>query len=104
LTSERETRPHSGLKQYRAGTFHKRVAYGQRDRKLMLVARGILKGFKVTCKSDKEASNLAYSLRIRAARIEPQDYARFGIRVKVDGRKIYVIGIVKRSSGQVKAA
>lgn len=104
LTREREARPHSGLKQYRSGTFHKRVAYGQRDRKLTLVARGILKGFKVTCKSDKEAANLAYSLRIRAARIEPQDYARFGLRVKVDGRRIYVIGTPKRSRAQAKAA
>ncbi len=103
LTMERETRPHSDFKQYRAGTFHKRVAYGQRDRKLMLVARGILKGFKVTCKSDKEAANLAYSLRIRAARTESQDYARFGLRVKVDGRRVYVIGTPKRSSGQVRA-
>ena len=87
----------TGLRQYRRGTFHKRVAYGQRDRKLMLVARGIMQGFKVTCKSEKDAGNLAYSLRIRATRIESQDYARFGLKVKVDGRKVYVLGTPKRS-------
>jgi hypothetical protein len=83
----------SKLKQYRPGTFDKRVAYGLRDRKLMLVARGILKGFRVRCKSEKDARNLAYSLRIRAARIESSDFARFGLKVKLDGRVVYVIGI-----------
>ena len=92
MARERETRPHSGLRDYRRGTFHKRVAYGQRDRKLMLVARGILKGFRVPCRSEKEAANLAYSLRIRAARIESEDYARFSPKVKVEGRRVYVIG------------
>jgi hypothetical protein len=83
----------SKLKQYRPGTFDKRVAYGLRDRKLMLVARGILKGFRVRCKSEKDARNLAYSLRIRAARIESSDVACFGLKVRLEGRVVYVIGI-----------
>ncbi len=91
----------SGLRQYRRGTFHKRVAYGQRDRKLMLVARGILKGFKVTCKSERDAGNLAYSLRIRASRIESHPDARFNPKVKVDGRRVYVFGMPKRTTTQL---
>ena len=90
----------SGLKQYRRGTFHKRVAYGQRDRKLMLVARGIMQGFKVTCKSERDAGNLAYSLRIRASRIQSEEYARFNLKVRVEGRRIYVLGTPKRSTAQ----
>ncbi len=62
----------------------------------MLVARGILKGFKVACKSEKDAVNLAYSLRIRAARVGSQEYARFGLKVKVDGRKVYVLGTPRK--------
>ena len=85
----------SGLKQYRQGTFHKRVAYGQRDRKLMLVARGIMAGFKVRCRTENAAKNLAYSLRIRAARIGEEDYARFGLKVRVEGSKVYVLGTPK---------
>ncbi len=61
----------------------------------MLVARGIMKGFTVTCKTENAAGNLAYSLRIRAGRIELQDYARFGLKVKVEGRRIYVVGTPK---------
>jgi hypothetical protein len=57
-----------------------------------------MQGFKVTCKSEKDAGNLAYSLRIRASRIQSQEYARFGLKVKVDGRRIYVLGIPKRSA------
>ncbi len=85
----------SALKEYRRGTFDKRVAYGLRDRKLMLVARGILKGFRVSCKTEKAAANLAYSLRIRAGRTELEEYARFGLKVKVDGRAVYVLGTPK---------
>jgi len=81
------------LREYRPGTFNKRVAYGQRDRKLMLVARGIMQGFKVKCRSEKAARNLAYSLRVRAPRIEAMDGARFGLRVRVDGAKVYVVGV-----------
>jgi hypothetical protein len=87
--------PYTGLKDYRRGTFEKRVAYGQRDRKLMLVARGILKGFRVRSKSEKDASNLAYSLRIRAAKIESEEYARFGLRVKLEEKTVYVLGVPK---------
>jgi hypothetical protein len=83
------------LKEYRRGTFDKRVAYGQRDRKLMLVARGILNGFKVRCRSEYAARNLAYSLRVRAARIATEDYARFGVKVKLDGVRVYVLGSPK---------
>ena len=78
------------LKEYRPGTFDKYVAYGQRERKLMLVARGILKGFKVKCRSEGAARDLAYSLRVRAPRIEATVDARFGLKVKLDGRTIYV--------------
>jgi hypothetical protein len=92
--------PKSGLREYRPGTFDRHVAYGQRDRKLMLVARGILKGFRVKCKSERVARNLAYALRIRAPRIEVREGARFGLRVRLDGRIVYVYGTHK-VQGQV---
>lgn len=91
-------RERTALREYRPGTFDKHVAYGQRDRKLILVARGILKGFKVACRSEKDARNLAYALRIRASRIESSDVARFGLKVRLDGRKVYVLGTPKRFS------
>lgn len=87
----------SGLRQYKPGTFDKHVAYGQRDRKLMLVARGILRGFKVICRSEGDARNLAYSLRIRASRLELSESARLALKVKLDGRKVFVLGVKKRS-------
>lgn len=87
----------SGLREYRPGTFEKRVAYGQRERKLMLVARGVMRGFKVVCRSEKTARNLAYSLRIRAARMESQDFARFDMKVRLEGKKVYVVSTPKRS-------
>ena len=62
----------------------------------MLVARGILHGFKVTCGSEKAARNLGYSLRIRAARIEPSENLGFAPKVKVEGAKVYVIGVPRR--------
>jgi hypothetical protein len=80
----------SDLREYRPGTFDRHVAYGQRDRKLMLVARGILRGFRVKCRSEGAARNLAYALRIRAPRIESREGARFGLRVRLDGRTVYV--------------
>jgi len=83
------------LKVYRPGTFDKRVAYGLRDRKLMLVARGILKGFRVRCRSETDARNLTYALRVRAPRIVSQETARFGLKVRLDGRTIYVTGVRK---------
>jgi hypothetical protein len=61
----------------------------------MLVARGILKGFKVRCRTENAAKNLAYSLRIRATRIMAEDYARFGLKVKVEGSKVFVFGTPK---------
>lgn len=85
------------LREYRPGTFDKRVAYGQRERKLILVARGILHGFKVKCRSERTARNLAYSLRVRAPRIEAMDNARFGLRVKVEGSKVLVVGVPRKS-------
>ncbi len=78
------------LKQYRAGTFDKRVAYGQRTRKLMLVARGVLIGFNVRCESEKNAENLARAFRTRAARIAKIPDLRFGISVKTNGSKVFV--------------
>lgn len=83
----------SRMKEYRPGTFEKRVAYGQRDRKLMLIARGILTGFRVVCRSENAAKDLAFALRIRSKRIEVSESTRFGIKVKLDGRKVYVVGI-----------
>lgn len=87
----------TGLREYRAGTFDKHVAYGQRDRKLMLVARGILPGFKVKCRTENDAKNLAYALRIRAPKIESREGARFALKVKLDERKVYVFGTPKRN-------
>jgi hypothetical protein len=81
----------SGLREYRAGTFDKYVAYGQRERKLKLIARGILKGFRVTCPSEKSAKNLAHALRMRASRIESEEEFRCGIRIKLDGRKVFAL-------------
>ena len=90
--------PHkTGLRQYRPGTFDKHVAYGQRERKLKLVARGIIQGFKVKCRTENDARNLAYSLRIRASRLQSDEIARFGLRVKLDGRTVYVFGTPKRA-------
>ena len=84
------------LRQYRQGTFDKRVAYGQRDRKLKLIARGILDGFKVSCHTENDARNLAYALRIRAGRIAVDEDLRFGVKIRVEGRKVYAIRIRKR--------
>ena len=83
------------LREYRPGTFEKRVAYGQRDRKLWLVARGIMHGFKVDCKSEKAAKDLAFGLRVRAPRIAEREDARFGIKVSVTGRMVLVVGLPK---------
>ena len=85
------------MRQYRAGTFDKHVAYGQRDRKLRLVARGILDGFKVTCRTETSAKNLAYALRIRAGRIAKDESLQFAVKVKVDGRKVYAIRTTKHT-------
>ena len=79
------------MKQYRPGTFDKHVAYGQRERKLRLIARGILPGFKVVCRSEKSAENLAYALRIRAERMESADELPCGVKVRVEGRKVYAL-------------
>jgi len=86
----------SKIREYRPGTFDKRVAYGQRERKLMLVARGILRGFKVKCRTERDARNLAYSLRKRSPRVEELDGARFGLRVRLDGVKVTVIGVPRK--------
>jgi len=83
------------LRQYRRGTFDKHVAYGQRDRKMRLIARGILDGFKVTCRTENDARDLAYALRIRANRIADDESFQFGVRVKVQGEKVYAIRIKK---------
>ena len=62
----------------------------------MLVARGILKGFKVKCRSENTARNLAYALRIRAPRIESSEGARMDLKVRLDRRMVYVYGTRKR--------
>ena len=91
------------LREYRPGTFDKRVAYGQRERKLILVARGILHGFKVKCGSENAARNLAYSLRIRAGRIEESEVFGFAPKVKVDGAKVFVVGVPRRTQRPASA-
>jgi len=87
----------SGLREYRAGTFDKYVAYGQRERKLKLIARGILKGFVVTCPSENSAKNLAYGLRLRASRLESEEEFQCGVVVKVDGQKVYALRTKKHA-------
>jgi hypothetical protein len=78
------------LKEYKRGTFDRRVAYGQRQRKLKLVARGIVDGFRVRCRSTKEAENLARAFRLRSQRIERDETARYSLRIKVQERTVYV--------------
>ena len=78
------------MKEYEAGTFDRRIAYGQRQRKLMLVSKGIIDGFKVSCESDKKAGNLARAFRLRSRRIEKDEKARYSLRIKIDGKTIYV--------------
>jgi hypothetical protein len=55
-------------------------------------------GFKVNCKSEKAAKDLAFGLRTRAPRIAGGEDARFDLRVKVDGKKVLVIGLPKHTS------
>lgn len=78
------------MKEYKRGTFDRRVAYGQRQRKLKLVARGIVDGFRVRCRSTKEAENLARAFRLRSQRIERDETARYSLRIKVQERTVYV--------------
>jgi len=86
------------LKEYRPGTFDRRVAYGQRQRKLMLISRGIIGGFKVRCHSSEQAENLARAFRLRCRKVEEDERARYGIRVRVDDKTVYVTrkGILRR--------
>lgn len=78
------------MKEYDPGTFDRHVAYGQRQRKLILVSKGIINGFKVSCESDKKAANLARAFRLRSRRIEKDEKARYSLRIKIDGKTIYV--------------
>jgi len=86
------------VKEYRPGTFDRRVAYGQRQRKLMLVARGIIDGFKVRCRSTREAENLARGFRARSSKVEEDEKARYSLRVGVDEDTVYVTqkGLLRR--------
>lgn len=86
------------MKEYRPGTFDRRVAYGQRERKLILVCRGIVDGFKVRCRSTKEAENLARTFRLRCSKVEKSEKARYSLRVKVEENTIYVTrkGLLRR--------
>jgi len=79
------------LREYRPGTFDRHVAYGQRERKLRLVARGIMNGFKVVCRNENSAKNLAYALKIRAQRMATDENYKCGIKIRLDGRKVYAI-------------
>jgi hypothetical protein len=78
------------MKEYRPGTFDKYVAYGQRRRKLLLVSRGILDGFKVRCQSAKDAENLARAFRSRSRRIGVSEKAKYALRIRVEDRTVYV--------------
>ena len=62
---------------------------------MRLVARGILDGFKVTCRTENDAKNLAYALRIRSKRMVNDEALPFGVKVRVDGRKVYAVRIKK---------
>ena len=84
------------MREYRPGTFDKYVAYGQRERKLRLVARGIIDGFKVVCRTENGAKNLAYALRVRAERMAGEEEYRCGVKVRVEGKKVYAIRTKKR--------
>jgi hypothetical protein len=74
------------------------VAYGQRERKLRLVARGIINGFRVVCRTENDAKNLAYALRLRAQRMASEEDYRCGVKVKVEGKKVYAIRTKKHSA------
>ena len=78
------------MKEYRPGTFDKRVAYGQRVRKLILVSSGVMDGFKVRCRSEKKAQDLAYAFRTRAPRIEKSERARYSLKIRVRQNIVYV--------------
>jgi hypothetical protein len=78
------------LKEYRPGTFDRYVAYGQRQRKLLLVSRGIMDGFKVRCQSTKDAENLARAFRSRSRRVEEGERAKYALRIRVEDRTVYV--------------
>jgi hypothetical protein len=78
------------LKEYRPGTFDRYVAYGQRQRKLLLVSRGIIDGFRVRCQSAKDAENLARAFRSRSRRIGESPRAKYSLRVKVQDSTVYV--------------
>jgi len=62
---------------------------------MRLIARGILDGFKVTCRTENDARNLAYALRIRVERMAKDADLQFGVKVRVEGRKVYAIRIKK---------
>ena len=62
---------------------------------MRLIARGILDGFKVTCRTENDARNLAFALRIRAERMAKDATLQFGVKVRVEGRKIYAVRIKK---------
>ena len=78
------------VREYKPGTFDKYVAYGQRQRKLLLISRGIMDGFKVCCQSVKEAENLAHAFRSRSRRIEESEVAKYTLRIRVEDRTVYV--------------
>lgn len=94
----KEQRGMQRLKEYRPGTFDRHIAYGQRQRKLMLVSRGIIDGFKVRCQSTKEAANLARAFRLRCSKIEESEKARYTLRVRLEENVIYVTrkGVLRR--------
>jgi len=47
-------------------------------------------GFRVRCKSEKDAANLARAFRLRSNRIEQTEVAKYSLRVHVEGKTVYV--------------
>ena len=78
------------MKEYKPGTFDRRVAYGQRIRKLVIVSSGIIDGFEVRCKSEKKAQDLAYAFRTRVPHIEKSERARYSLKIRVWQKMVYV--------------
>ena len=79
------------MKEYDPGTFDRHVAYGQRSRKLLLIARGIIDGFRVRCKSPKQAENLARGFRLRATHIAKMPNLQYGVKIKTKGPIVYAL-------------
>lgn len=54
-------------------------------------------GFKIVCRTEKSAKNLAYALRVRAERMEGDENYRFGVKIRLEGKKVYAVRIRKQT-------